>query len=201
MIGIFDGDHASITLGHADPAKGKAYDDAIIGGVVTSPRVMRQMPRLLQAARLQLVASFPYVVAEVCKADFWAPAIDSFRRLDPKSGAMTEQEDPRQLSAKPIYSLSSNGRVTGSPASEIFGMHAMLARWPDEQAACGGKGLPYLHLIHADNEVQDLSASSKLNAECSYLELLFESGRGCTRQYAKATMSNRTVFELSYCTW
>jgi SAM-dependent methyltransferase len=92
MIGIFDGDYASMTFGHADPAKGKAYDDAIISAVVTSPRVMRQMPRFLQAAGLQLVASFPYILAEVGKADFWAPAIESFRRLVPKSGVMTEQE-------------------------------------------------------------------------------------------------------------
>ena len=37
MIGIFDGDYASMTFGHADPAKGKSNDDAIISGVVTSP--------------------------------------------------------------------------------------------------------------------------------------------------------------------
>jgi ubiquinone/menaquinone biosynthesis C-methylase UbiE len=92
MIGIFDGDYASMTFGHVDPAQGKAYDEAIISGVVTSPRVMRQMPRLLQAAGLQLVASFPYVLTEVGKADFWASAIESFRRLVPKSGVMTEQE-------------------------------------------------------------------------------------------------------------
>ena len=92
MIGIFDGDYASMTFGHADPAKGKVYDEAIISGVVTSPRVMRQMPRLLQAAGLQPVASFSYVLAGVGKADFWAPAIESFCRLVPKSGAMTEQE-------------------------------------------------------------------------------------------------------------
>lgn len=35
----------------------------------------------------------------------------------------------------------------------------------------------YLHLIHADAEVQDLAASSKLNAEWEYLQLLFERGR------------------------
>lgn len=91
-VGLFDGDYASLTFGHADPAKAKLYDDAIIRGVVTSPRVMRQMPRFLQIAGLQLVASFPYVLAEVGKADFWAPAIESFRRLVPKSGVMTEQE-------------------------------------------------------------------------------------------------------------
>ena len=35
----------------------------------------------------------------------------------------------------------------------------------------------YLHLIHVDAEVQDLEASSKLNAEWDYLTLLFDRGR------------------------
>ena len=35
----------------------------------------------------------------------------------------------------------------------------------------------YFHMIHAEAEVQDLSASSKLNAEWEYLQLLFERGR------------------------
>jgi NTE family protein len=36
----------------------------------------------------------------------------------------------------------------------------------------------FVHLVHVDEEVQDLAASSKLNAEWSYLKLLFERGRG-----------------------
>ncbi|WP_145105887.1 patatin-like phospholipase family protein [Cereibacter sediminicola] len=36
----------------------------------------------------------------------------------------------------------------------------------------------YLHLIHTDLEVQDLVASSKLNAEWDYLRKLFDLGRG-----------------------
>ena len=35
----------------------------------------------------------------------------------------------------------------------------------------------WLHLLHLDDEVQDLSASSKMNAEWAYLRLLFERGR------------------------
>jgi NTE family protein len=35
----------------------------------------------------------------------------------------------------------------------------------------------YLHLIHTDLEVKDLVASSKLNAEWSYLRILFDLGR------------------------
>jgi SAM-dependent methyltransferase len=92
IVGIFDGDYASLTFGHADPVQGKAYDEAVIGSVITSPRVMREMPRLLRAAGLELVASFPYVLTEIGKADFWLSGIESFRRLIPKAGLMTQEE-------------------------------------------------------------------------------------------------------------
>ncbi|MFT3973509.1 MAG: patatin-like phospholipase family protein [Amaricoccus sp.] len=39
-----------------------------------------------------------------------------------------------------------------------------------------GDGL-FLHLIHVNDEVQDLAASSKLNAEWAYLRTLFDRGR------------------------
>ena len=115
MIGIFDGDYASMTFGHADDVQGKAYDRAIISGVVTSPRVMRQMPRLLRAAGLQLVASFPYILAEVGKADFWVPGIESFRRLLPKSGVMTESE--AESWAESMLRDSNDGVFFGATAS------------------------------------------------------------------------------------
>ena len=92
VVGIFDGDYASLTFGHADPARGKAYDEALINAVVTSPRVMRQMPRLLRAAGLELVASFSYVLTEIGKADFWLSGIESFQRLIPRAGVMTEEQ-------------------------------------------------------------------------------------------------------------
>lgn len=41
----------------------------------------------------------------------------------------------------------------------------------------GRKRSAYLHLIHLDDDVQDLAASSKLNAEWEYLRLLFDRGR------------------------
>ena len=92
MLGFFDGDFASLTFGHADPVQGRAYDEAAIGAVFTSPRVMRQMPRLLRAAGLDLVAFFPYVIAEAGKADYWLPAIESFRKLVPQGGGMSAPE-------------------------------------------------------------------------------------------------------------
>ena len=91
-IGIFDGDYASITFGHPNPAKGQYYDEALISSVVTCPRVMRQTPRLLREAGLELVASFQHVLAEIGTAEFWLSALESYCKLIPKAGAMTDQE-------------------------------------------------------------------------------------------------------------
>jgi ubiquinone/menaquinone biosynthesis C-methylase UbiE len=92
LIGIFDGDYATITFGHEDPEQGKAYDEMIIKAIIANPRIMRQIPRLLPKAKLNLVASFPYALADIGKADFFQPAIESFRKLVPKSGVMSEEE-------------------------------------------------------------------------------------------------------------
>lgn len=92
MIGIFDGDYASITFGTDDPARGRAMDEAIIAAIVTNPRVMREMPQRLRDANVDLVSSWSYVLAEVGAADFWKPGIQSFMKLLPKAGAATEDE-------------------------------------------------------------------------------------------------------------
>lgn len=92
MLGIFDGDYASLTFGNADPARGQAYDEALISAVVTNPRVMRQLPRWLSDAGLELVDSFAHVLAEIGRADFWSTAVEAYRRLIPKAGVMTEAE-------------------------------------------------------------------------------------------------------------
>lgn len=92
ILGIFDGDYASLTFDHADPVKGKANDEALINAVVTNPRVMRQMPRMLKAAGFELVTSFAYILTEVGTANFWSSAIEAYRRLIPKSGVMAGEE-------------------------------------------------------------------------------------------------------------
>ena len=92
MIAVFDGDYASMTFGNANSERGRALDKAVISGVVTSPYVMRLMPRMLKDVGLELTMTLSNVLAEVGRADFWASAIESFRRLVPKSGAMSEEE-------------------------------------------------------------------------------------------------------------
>jgi hypothetical protein len=78
---------------------------------------MRQLPRLAKSVGLELVKSFPYVLAEVGQADFWVPAIESFRKLIPKSGAMTEQE--AETWADMILKTSEDGTFFG--ASNYYG--------------------------------------------------------------------------------
>ncbi len=92
LIAVFDGDYASMTFALDDPVQSKRHDEALIKAVVTSPRVMRQMPRLIQQAGLEMVRTFPYIMAEVGMGNFWLSAIDSFEKLAPKSGAMSEAE-------------------------------------------------------------------------------------------------------------
>jgi ubiquinone/menaquinone biosynthesis C-methylase UbiE len=116
-VGIFDGDYASLTFATDDPVQGKAADEAIISAIVTNPRVMRHMPQLLREAGLELVAAFPYVVAELGRADFWESAIKSFVKLLPKAGAMTDSQ--AAVWAAAMFRRSDQGTFFG--ASNYYG--------------------------------------------------------------------------------
>ena len=112
MIAVFDGDYASMTFGNADSERGQALDRAVISGVVTSPYVMRLMPRMLKDVGLELTTTLSNVLAEVGRADFWASAIELFRRLVPRSGAMSEEE--ADIWAKDLLSDSANRTFFGA---------------------------------------------------------------------------------------
>lgn len=120
-VGIFDGDYASMTFCSDDPAEGKRIDEAIIDAIITHPRVMRHMPQLLRDAGLELIASFPYVVADVGRADFWEPAINSFVKLLPKAGAMTQPDVDAWAAA--MFRRSEEG--TFFAASNFYGYVAV----------------------------------------------------------------------------
>jgi SAM-dependent methyltransferase len=51
VVAIFDGDYASLTFGCSDPSLGKAMDPALQSMIMSSPRVMRELPRLLPPRR------------------------------------------------------------------------------------------------------------------------------------------------------
>jgi NTE family protein len=63
----------------------------------------------------------------------------------------------------------------------------------------GAKRSAFIHLIHVDDDVQDLAASSKLNAEWDYLQLLFERGRRWADTWLDANfdaIGQRSTFDL-----
>lgn len=64
----------------------------------------------------------------------------------------------------------------------------------------GAAGRTFIHLIHTDTEVQDLAASSKMNAEWDYLQLLFERGRGWAEAWLAANfdkIGRESSFDLA----
>jgi hypothetical protein len=101
-----------MTFALDDPVQSKKYDEVLITAIVTNPRIMRQMPRLIQQAGLEMIRASPYVMAEVGEGDFWLSSIDSFEKLAPRSGQMTEAEATNWANA--LHEASDNGVFFGA---------------------------------------------------------------------------------------
>lgn len=91
-VAVFDTDAASLTFGTADPDYGRRMEEAIVKALIANPRLMRAMPLLLRRARLQLVDSLSWVLAEIGSGDFWVGALDSFLVLVPDAGVLPAEE-------------------------------------------------------------------------------------------------------------
>lgn len=89
---------------------------------------------------------------------------------------VVRHETPR--SAREIINRVNEISFNNSLIKELRAIHLMQQMIDGKGLDIGPAGQTYMHLIHADAEVQDLSASSKSNAEWGYLRLLFEQGRG-----------------------
>ena len=89
VAAIFDGDFASITFEGSDAVKSKRDDETIIAAIMTQPRVMRQLPALLRATGLRTIRCVGQVIADVGRMDYWGSAVESFRKMLPKTGAMS----------------------------------------------------------------------------------------------------------------
>ena len=90
MVAIFDGDYASWTHGCSDSELGKAMENGIIATVVSHPRVMRDMPRLLRESGLELAETMPHVYAEVGTGVFFLSAAEAYGPLVTRAGLVPE---------------------------------------------------------------------------------------------------------------
>lgn len=77
-IAIFDGDYASLTFGYPDHALAMIIEEKLKQILVANPRVMRDMPRLLRAARLELAHSDGALYADIGTGNFWANAAEAY---------------------------------------------------------------------------------------------------------------------------
>jgi ubiquinone/menaquinone biosynthesis C-methylase UbiE len=123
VIGIFDGDYASLTFELEEPERSCQFDDAIIRSLVTNPRVLRQMPRLLRQAGFVVEALLPSVVTEIGAAKFWKGGIEAYARLAPRAGVLDQAAATKWL--EELAAISERGDFFGSCV-----YYAYIARRP-----------------------------------------------------------------------
>jgi ubiquinone/menaquinone biosynthesis C-methylase UbiE len=80
-VAVFDGDYAALTFGVSDARLGAAMERALHGVTMSVPGVMRQLPRLLQEAGLELVATQAHVYAEAGASTFFLGLAETFAPL------------------------------------------------------------------------------------------------------------------------
>jgi NTE family protein len=88
---------------------------------------------------------------------------------------IVRHEAPR--SAREIINRVNEISFNTALIKELRAIHLMQQLIAREELDIGFAGRTFLHMIHTEVELQDLAASSKLNAEWSYLRSLFERGR------------------------
>ena len=87
-VAVFDGDYASLTFGYPDPTLAKTIEEELRRVMVANPRVMRDMPRLLHQARLELVEANGALYANIGSGAFWANAAEAYSAVMSRSAQL-----------------------------------------------------------------------------------------------------------------
>ncbi len=111
-VGIFDGDYASMTFELADEERSCRMDEAVVRSLVTNPRILRRLPRLLKQAGFTVDVVMPSIVTEVGVAEFWKSGIEAYARLAPRAGILDEAETAAWLDE--LMGASARGEFFGS---------------------------------------------------------------------------------------
>jgi hypothetical protein len=104
-VAVFDGDYASLTFAYPNPALARTVEDALIQLIVANPRVMRDMPRLLPAAGLELVEADGTLYTNIGTGRFWAAAAESYGPLLARSGLLSQAvvDDWRAFQTRAVH--------------------------------------------------------------------------------------------------
>ena len=87
-VAIFDGDYASLTFGCSDPELGQAVEPALQSMIMSVPRVMRDIPRLLPTAGLHLVTTQAHAYAEAGSSTFFLNLAETYAPLASSAGRL-----------------------------------------------------------------------------------------------------------------
>ena len=87
-VAVFDGDYASLTFAYPDHALAKTIEEKLIQLIVANPRIMRDLPRLLPAAGLELMEAEGTLYADIGSSRFWVAATESYGALLGRSGLL-----------------------------------------------------------------------------------------------------------------
>jgi ubiquinone/menaquinone biosynthesis C-methylase UbiE len=103
-VAIFDGDYASLTFAYPDHALAKTIEEKLMQLIVANPRVMRDLPRLLMQAGLDLVESDGDVYANIGASSFWVSAAESYGTLLARAGVLPQAviDDWRAFQAEAV---------------------------------------------------------------------------------------------------
>jgi ubiquinone/menaquinone biosynthesis C-methylase UbiE len=101
-VAIFDGDYASLTFAHPDHALARTIEEKLIQLIVANPRIMRDLPRLLRKAELDLAEADGTLYADIGASRFWVGAAESYGVLLGRAGLLPEAvvDDWRAFQAK-----------------------------------------------------------------------------------------------------
>ncbi len=89
FVAVFDGDYASLIFGCSDPRLGDAVEPAVRATIMSSPRVMRELPRLLPQAGLRLIATQAHVYAEAGSSTFMLNLAETYAPLAASTGQLS----------------------------------------------------------------------------------------------------------------
>jgi ubiquinone/menaquinone biosynthesis C-methylase UbiE len=92
FVAVFDGDYASLTFGCSDPSLGETMEPALRSMIMSSPRVMRQLPRLLPRAELRLTATQAHVYAEAGSSTFMLNLAETYAPLTASTGQLPAEQ-------------------------------------------------------------------------------------------------------------
>ena len=119
-VAVFDGDYASLTFACSDAQLGEAMERAVQSIIMSSPRVMRELPRLLPKAGLRLVATQAHVYAEAGSSSFLLNLAETYGPLAASTGLVPAAQTSRRgspTSAAPPRTAPSSRPATTTRTS------------------------------------------------------------------------------------